>query len=120
MRGRASQPKAARSRAMRAGSHSGIRRASDLTCSPDCYKIAMICSSLNLFRFIPSDSFASDSTFSRSHFRGARQVDRSGAKSDHNGRGRADMKASIVDAASLGNPIGGPSRGGGNELAAWD
>jgi hypothetical protein len=33
----------------------------------------MICSSLNLLRFIPSDSFASDSTQNRSHFRGARQ-----------------------------------------------
>ncbi|WP_221419772.1 hypothetical protein, partial [Novosphingobium chloroacetimidivorans] len=36
------------------------------------FKIAMICSSLNLLRFIPSDSFASDSTQNRSHFRGAR------------------------------------------------
>src|SRR3546814_5237668 len=33
----------------------------------------MICSSLNLLRFITSDSFASDSTQNRSHFRGARQ-----------------------------------------------
>ncbi|MBB4858777.1 hypothetical protein HNO88_002103, partial [Novosphingobium chloroacetimidivorans] len=39
------------------------------------FKIAMICSSLNLLRFIPSDSFASDSTQNRSHFRGARQLD---------------------------------------------
>src|SRR3546814_5243249 len=30
-------------------------------------------SSLNLLRFITSDSFASDSTQNRSHFRGARQ-----------------------------------------------
>jgi|GEM_PF-3870519 len=33
------------------------------------------CSSLNLLRFIPSDSFASDSTQNRSHFRGARRGD---------------------------------------------
>ncbi len=31
------------------------------------FKIAMICSSLNLLRFIPSNSFASDSTQDRSH-----------------------------------------------------
>jgi len=37
------------------------------------FDIAMICSSLNLLRFILSDSFASDSTQNRSHFRGARQ-----------------------------------------------
>ncbi|WP_374588056.1 hypothetical protein, partial [Novosphingobium sp.] len=36
------------------------------------FKIAMICSSLNLLRFISSDSLASDSTKKRSHFRGAR------------------------------------------------
>jgi YD repeat-containing protein len=32
----------------------------------------MICSSLNLLRFISSDSLASESTKKRSHFRGAR------------------------------------------------
>uniref|UniRef100_UPI001BB1D944 hypothetical protein n=1 Tax=Sphingopyxis sp. 2PD TaxID=2502196 RepID=UPI001BB1D944 len=36
------------------------------------FNIAMICSSLNLLRFILSDSFVSDSTQNRSHFRGAR------------------------------------------------
>ncbi|WP_374589773.1 hypothetical protein, partial [Novosphingobium sp.] len=38
------------------------------------FKIAMICSSLNLLRFISSDSLASDSTKKRSHFRGARHA----------------------------------------------
>ena len=38
------------------------------------FKVVMICSSLNLLRFMPSASFVSDSTIGRSHFRGARQA----------------------------------------------
>lgn len=51
------------------------RQAFAVTITPSCsFKIEMIRSSLNLLRFISSDSLASDSTKKRSHLRGARQI----------------------------------------------
>ena len=49
------------------------RHTSAVGIPPSCsFNTAMICSSLNLLRFISSDPLASDSTKKRSHFRGAR------------------------------------------------